>query len=455
MKQIDISPLVESLAPSTEAYRALLEKLVKTVSAERGCFYLERENKLLYHGDDLLRERFPFTKEAVLSVLDEGRAFLCLDSANAPRSISSGSIMVNSVRSVLCAAARDANGEILVLAYFDNKGTSGCFSLESLKTLKRVLGQVPGAIPEPEGPDAPPIPEVGVVVWHEGQLAMVASHGSENWGIPKGKVEGGDPDVRGRASLVAWQEVGVTGTLSEPLGSYLYSANELNYRVKLFELPSAKLHDEWPDFKIKQRRFLSPADACALIEEPGLRTLILRRAAQQPDWDEETPPLPYFSNEFEEATREYLKPFADMLSDPTEENLGLALELLMEEHFAERGCLWIESEGTRSLIYRGDEELRERFPFSRQVVDTALKTGQGFVSFNSQADDRLEPDGSIMFHGVRSVLCTAARDPEGQALAVVYLDNKSSAGNFTDEDLKLLDQVMALYPGAQLPEQRA
>lgn len=454
MTQFDINPLVASLAPSTAAYETLLAKLVETLAAERGCFYLEQEDKLIYHGDELLRERYPFSRDAVMSVLDEGRAFLCLDSTSAPKSMSSGSIMVNSVRSVVCAAARDDAGNILVLAYFDNKGTSGCFSKESLKLLKEVLSQVPGAVPAKAEPETPPIPMVGVLAWHEGQLALACPSGTDDWGIPKGKVEGGDPDVTGRASLVAWQEAGVTGTISESLGSYLFTANEKTFRVKMFELPDCKLHDEWPLVKVRQRKLCTAEEASSFMEEPGLRTLLDRSAAQHTDWVDSEPPLPYFSNEYEEATREYLKPFAEMLSDPTEENLGLALELLMEEHFAERGCLWLESEGSRSLIYRGDEELRDRFPFSRQVVDTALNTGRGFVSFNSQTDERLDVEGSVIFHGVRSVLCTAARDEQGNALAVVYFDNKSSAGNFTDEDLKLLDQVMALYPGAVSPQAR-
>lgn len=449
MADLDPQPMLELLRPSLNHYKAMLEKLVTAVSAERGCLYLEKENELLYHGDEQLRQKFPFSRDAVLSVLDEGRAFLCLDAANAPKSQGTGSVMINTVRSVLCAAARDVNGEILVLAYFDNKGTSGCFPPESLKLLKSVLGHIPGAVPQKEEPEKPPVPEVGVLAWSEGKVVMVSPQGQGQWRVPRGSIEGGDPDQVGRASLLAWQEAGITGTLSDSLGSYLYTSDEKTYRVKLFGLADAKLHEEWPLAKLHQRKLMLPEEASALIEEPGLRTLIARSAAEQSHWTQPEPPLPYFSNEYEEATREYLKPFAELLSDPTEENLGLALEMLMEEHFAERGCLWIENEGgERTLIYRGDEELKDKFPFSRQVVETALETGQGFVSFNPESDERFGPEASIISHGVRSVLCSAARDDSGKPLVVVYFDNKSSAGNFTSEDLKLLDQVMALYPGA-------
>ena len=137
-----------------------------------------------------------------------------------------------------------------------------------------------------------------------------------------------------------------------------------------------------------------------------------------------------------------------LMSDPNEENLGQVLDLLMEELFAERGCIWVDGEATP--IYRGDEELRERFPFSTQVVEAAMTNGAGFVSFDSQQDDRLGPTSSIAVNSIRSCLGAAARDEAGKVLAIAYFDNKTSAGNFTEKDLALVDQVMALYPGAHL-----
>lgn len=145
-----------------------------------------------------------------------------------------------------------------------------------------------------------------------------------------------------------------------------------------------------------------------------------------------------------------LTPFKELMANPNEYNLGMVLELLMEEHFAERGCLWIEDK--KSLIYRGDEELKARFPFSRQVVETALRSGRGFVSFDSRLDDRIKPAGSIAVNDIRSCLCSAARNEKGEVLAIVYFDNKTSAGNFTEEDLAFLNDVMAEYPGAHKPE---
>lgn len=143
-----------------------------------------------------------------------------------------------------------------------------------------------------------------------------------------------------------------------------------------------------------------------------------------------------------------LTEFEELLVDPlTNEKLLRVLELLIEENFAERGCLWLPN---RDLFYIGDESLRERFPFSRSVVKRVLSKGRGFVSFDSETDERLEPSKSIAVNNVRSCLCSAARSQEGVIRAVAYFDNCASVGNFTEEDLGFLNSVMALFPSTDL-----
>ena len=137
---------------------------------------------------------------------------------------------------------------------------------------------------------------------------------------------------------------------------------------------------------------------------------------------------------------------------PDRESLDTLLEQLMENFFAERGCLWVEE--WQDYLYQGDEELRDEFPFSTQVVETAVKTGRGFVSFDSKLDDRIAPTGSIAVHKVRSCLCAAAKNASDETLAVAYFDNKTSAGNFTEEDLENLQKIMSYFPGAVAPVAR-
>lgn len=134
-------------APGTASYQEVLEMLVVEMSAERGCLWLEQENRLLYCGDEKLHRAFPFSRQAVDSVLDRGRSFVSYDTEQDDRLEPTGSIRVNKVRSCLCAACHDKSGELLALAYFDNGMSFGIFAEEDLNLLREVLSLVPGAVP--------------------------------------------------------------------------------------------------------------------------------------------------------------------------------------------------------------------------------------------------------------------------------------------------------------------
>lgn len=154
-------------------------------------------------------------------------------------------------------------------------------------------------------------------------------------------------------------------------------------------------------------------------------------------------PTELTENEVEEMN---LEPYAEVLSDDlSTENLEKLLEMLIEENFAERGCLWMP---TRDLIYIGDEVLRLQFPFSRSVIRNVLSRGRGLVSFDPSTDERLGTSQSIAANNVRSCLCSAAHNAEGEILAIAYFDNQASGGNFSQGDLDFLNKVMDLFPEA-------
>lgn len=138
--------------------------------------------------------------------------------------------------------------------------------------------------------------------------------------------------------------------------------------------------------------------------------------------------------------------YSELLEEPSVKVYGQILDLLMEEIFAERGCLWLETDN--AFLYRGDEELRKRFPFSRQAVDEVLEHGRSFISFDTTQDTRLRPSGSIALNNVRSCLCAACRDSSGEVLVLAYFDNGMSAGEFSQRDLDYLKAVLSLVPGA-------
>ena len=128
-----------------ENYQHVLAGLVEQLRAERGCMWLERENRFLYEGDEGLRKEFPFSRQAVDAVLEQGRSFLSFDPEHDPRISEDSSLSLN-VRCCLAASCTDQNGNVLALAYFDNDMKKDQFSHRDLRFLKAVLSLVPGAL---------------------------------------------------------------------------------------------------------------------------------------------------------------------------------------------------------------------------------------------------------------------------------------------------------------------
>ena len=128
-------------------------------------------------------------------------------------------------------------------------------------------------------------------------------------------------------------------------------------------------------------------------------------------------------------------------------NLEGVLEVLMEDVFAERGCLWREDQ---EVVYCGNDELRTKFPFSRTAVDSVLTHGRGFVAFTPDGNHDVCRSKSVENFHVRSVLCAPVVDGNGKPVAIFYFDNRTSAGSFTEDDLDYLREVVAQVPAGAL-----
>lgn len=147
MQEEQLAAYRELLTPelATANLERVLELLMEENFAERGCLWLEERHELIYIGDDTLRLEFPFSRRVVDSVLDRGRGFVSYDSSTDARLDPKGSVMVNNVRSCLCTAARSADGELLAIAYFDNRASVGNFTEKDLTYLNEVMALFPGA----------------------------------------------------------------------------------------------------------------------------------------------------------------------------------------------------------------------------------------------------------------------------------------------------------------------
>ncbi len=110
----------------------------------------------------------------------------------------------------------------------------------------------------------------------DGRVCMITSSNRRRWVFPKGQIDPGH--TPGESALVeAWEEAGLVGTLdSEPVGNYVYQKYNRPHHVLVYRLRVIEVHDEWPECGLRDRVWLTVAQALDRIEEPGLRELLRR-----------------------------------------------------------------------------------------------------------------------------------------------------------------------------------
>jgi 8-oxo-dGTP pyrophosphatase MutT (NUDIX family) len=102
------------------------------------------------------------------------------------------------------------------------------------------------------------------------------SRSGKRWVVPKGHIEVGQ--TAGETALQeAWEEAGLVGTLrSEPIGSYHYKKCGTVCHVTVFVMHVTQVSELWPECRQRLRLWLSPEQALARIEEPGLQKLLAK-----------------------------------------------------------------------------------------------------------------------------------------------------------------------------------
>ena len=89
---------------------------------------------------------------------------------------------------------------------------------------------------------------------------------------------------------------------------------------------------------------------------------------------------------------------------------------------------------TLSKSRLGDTQVQ---PVPRSIVDKVVEERVAVVSHNTPADARFK-GRSIVTQSVRSAMCSPLLDSRDQILGLLYVDNLSTPGSFSDEDLQFL-----------------
>jgi len=94
------------------------------------------------------------------------------------------------------------------------------------------------------------------------------------WIIPKGIIDPGETPIES-ACKEAYEEAGVEGRADpQIIGQYEYKKWGGNCTVQLFGLEVTRVLESWPEADVRQRKWLSKAEAANAVKEPGLKEII-------------------------------------------------------------------------------------------------------------------------------------------------------------------------------------
>lgn len=98
------------------------------------------------------------------------------------------------------------------------------------------------------------------------EILLVQKVEGEGWGFPKGGVQ---KDMTESESAVkeTFEEAGVKGKLGKRLGEYIYRKDGKDQIVYLYPMRVNKEFEEWPEMKIRQRKWVSVDEAKTLTNK--------------------------------------------------------------------------------------------------------------------------------------------------------------------------------------------
>jgi 8-oxo-dGTP pyrophosphatase MutT (NUDIX family) len=122
--------------------------------------------------------------------------------------------------------------------------------------------------------NAPWIPQAAAIPVKAGKVCLVTSSSGKRWVIPKGLIDPGKTAAE-MALQEAWEEAGLSGVLRpEPVGTFLYEKYGGTCHVTVFLMTVTDVAEDWPERGLRQRAWLSPAEAVRRIDDIGLRAIL-------------------------------------------------------------------------------------------------------------------------------------------------------------------------------------
>jgi signal transduction histidine kinase len=122
-----------------------------------------------------------------------------------------------------------------------------------------------------------------------------------------------------------------------------------------------------------------------------------------------------------------------------------AIEILLQTTKAERGAIFLLNGEPGTLIpvmvlARDPRQTGAPVTISSTIATRILTERKGIITADAATDDRFAHGQSVVIHGLRSIACAPLLGKEGN-LGILYLENKTAIGAFSQDDLRLLCAV--------------
>jgi 8-oxo-dGTP pyrophosphatase MutT (NUDIX family) len=106
------------------------------------------------------------------------------------------------------------------------------------------------------------------------EILLITSRRKKHWVIPKGIIEG-ELSPQESALEEAYEEAGIRGKVDpDPIGDYQYRKWGGTCTVKVFVMRVEEELETWPEDYFRERRWVDPTTAQALVDNPDLVKLI-------------------------------------------------------------------------------------------------------------------------------------------------------------------------------------
>jgi 8-oxo-dGTP pyrophosphatase MutT (NUDIX family) len=125
--------------------------------------------------------------------------------------------------------------------------------------------------------------QVAALPWRKSdsgiEVMLITSRDTGRWVLPKGWPEAAE-DLSLAAAREAGEEAGLSGSVAHrELGRYFYakmlsSGEEVPCEVLVFPLEVDRVAEKWKEKRQRKRKWVSPAEAARMINEPDLCKLI-------------------------------------------------------------------------------------------------------------------------------------------------------------------------------------